>query len=107
MTFLENESRPGAVIPGAAKSFGGDYPKDTPRGYSLAELDDLAQHVGGTWVVAVFRAGGTTLTRTYVNVRAARRAALRARDRGHTVRVVLAELTPVWTLADLEGGESR
>ena len=67
-------------------------------GRRLAELDDLAAHVGGTWVVAVYRGGGRYLVRTYVNTRSARRAAYRARERGQAVRVVLAELKPVWTL---------
>lgn len=102
MSTKTNERRPRRATEGDEKTFGSvtnDSTESDPSArYTLAELDDLAAHVGGTWVVAVYRGGGRYLVRTYVNTRSARRAAYRARARGQAVRVVLAELKPVWTL---------
>ena len=102
MKVPANERRPRRATEGDEKTFGGvttDSSEVAPSArYTLAELDEFAQHVGGTWVVAVYRGGGRYLVRTYVNTRSARRAAYRARARGQAVRVVLAELKPVWTL---------
>ncbi len=63
---------------------------------SLAPLDDIAQHVDGTFVVVVEVTAGQYRRRCFLTVKAAENAARRATDRGETATVYLAELKPLW-----------
>lgn len=58
-------------------------------------LDELAQHVDGSFVV-VETTGGRYRRRCFLSVRSAERAARNATAAGYNARVYLAELRPLW-----------
>ena len=62
------------------------------------EIDDLAEHIGGTWVLVVEIAEDRHRRRCFLSVAAAERAAERARAGGRNCGVYLAELTPLLRL---------
>ncbi len=59
-------------------------------------LDEIARHVGGTFVIVVESTGGRYRRRCYLTANAAERAARRATGRGENATVYLAELKPLW-----------
>ncbi len=70
----------------------------------LTDLDALAAHVDGTFVVVVEVTAGQYRRRCFLTAKSAQRAAERAVERGESVTVYLAELRPLWRL---RGGEER
>jgi hypothetical protein len=70
-------------------------------------LDELAQHVGGTFVLVVKVTGGKYRRRCFLSAASAEKAARNALEAGHNATVYLAELKPLWKLksaaADLDG----
>ena len=73
-------------------------------------LDEIAQHVDGTFVVVVKVSGGKYRRRCFLSAASAEKAARNALEAGHHATVYLAELKPLWKLkpvaADLDlGGE--
>jgi hypothetical protein len=64
----------------------------------LDPRDDIARHIGGTFVVVVETPAGKYRRRCFLSVRAAEAAAQRATERGETATVYLAELRPLWKL---------
>jgi hypothetical protein len=66
-------------------------------------LDELANHVDGTFVVVVHVTADKYRRRCFLTAKAAQRAARNAQDAGHNARVFLAELKPLWRLT---GGSS-
>lgn len=64
--------------------------------FSPAEADEFAAAVDGSYVVVVRGPGGRSRRRVFLTVAAAQRAAERATERGQTVRIVLAELRPLY-----------
>ncbi len=68
----------------------------------LGELDALAAHVDGAFVVVVKVTGGHYRRRCYLTAAAAENAARKATDRGENAVVYLAELKPLWRIV---GGE--
>lgn len=63
--------------------------------YMVADLDDLAAHVDGAFVVLVRVAEDRYRRRCYLTARAAEDAARKAQDRGHNATVYLVELRPL------------
>lgn len=63
-----------------------------------ADLDAIAQHLNGAFVVVVEISGEPVKyrRRTYLSVAAAQRAVVRAGERGQNARVYLAELKPLY-----------
>ena len=102
MTFLENESRPGAAIPEAAQSLGGDYGDSTDLA-RRARRHDYAVRVVSQ------RRDGVLVTQFYSNLPAAEAKVLRTRERGLMASLSLVRLVPVpfVMLDELEGGECR
>lgn len=92
--LTERESRPGK----------GGHMSPTPlkNTLSLAQLDALAEHVDGAFVVVVKVTGGRYKRRAYLSVKPAENAARRAIERGESATVYLAELKPLYRLT---GGE--
>lgn len=68
----------------------------------LRELDALAAHVDGAFVVVVKVSGERYRRRCYLTAKAAENAARRAVERGETATVYMAELKPLFRLI---GGE--
>lgn len=66
------------------------------RSDALADLDSLAAHVDGTFVVVVKVNTGRYRRRCYLTAKAAENAASKATERGETATVYLAELKPLW-----------
>ena len=97
-----NESRPQAAIPGAAKSFGGDYPQSTDPSTVLARADHAL-------LVTRQIKGGKVRRRIMLSLDSAQRAAARADAAGHPAAITLVRLQPVGhiDLDDLEGGGQR
>lgn len=69
-------------------------------------LDDIAQHVGGTFVLVVETTGGRYRRRCFLTTAAAQRAGRRAQEAGHCSRIYLAELRPLWRLQPGQEGAS-
>lgn len=63
--------------------------------FSLADLDELAEHVDGAFVLVVKLTGGRSRRRVYLTAKAAERAVARATEAGHDSRIYLAELKPL------------
>jgi hypothetical protein len=73
--------------------------KDSAPTSSLSILDprdEIARHIGGTFVVVVETPAGKYRRRCFLSVKAAEQAAQRAIERGENVKVYLAELKPLW-----------
>jgi hypothetical protein len=70
---------------------------------SLSDLDLLAEHIDGAFVVIVKVSGGQYRRRCFLSVKAAENAARRATDRGETATVYLAELKPLWKVRGVGG----
>ncbi len=70
----------------------------------LRELDALAAHVDGAFVVVVKVNGARYRRRCYLTAKAAENAARKATERGENVVVYMAELKPLYRLL---GGEDR
>lgn len=68
----------------------------------LAELDALAAHVDGSFVLVVHVTGDRYRRRCFLTAQSAQRAADRATARGDNATVYLAELKPLYRLV---GGE--
>jgi hypothetical protein len=60
------------------------------------DWQNVAEQIGGTFVVCLYRGDGRHLTRCYLTVKAAQAAAERARQRGQSCTVVLSELKPLY-----------
>ena len=69
----------------------------------LGELDALAAHVDGAFVVVVRVTGTQYRRRCYLTAKAAESAARKATDRGENAAVYLAELKPLWRIIGGEG----
>jgi hypothetical protein len=67
-------------------------------------LDEIAQHVDGTFVLVVKVTGGKYRRRCFLSAASAEKAARNALEAGHNATVYLAELKPLWRLA---GGDQR
>ena len=67
-------------------------------------LDEIAQHVDGTFVLVVKVTGGKYRRRCFLSAASAERAARNALEAGHNAVIFLAELKPLWRLA---GGDQR
>lgn len=67
---------------------------------TLAPLDDMAEHITGSFVVVVETTGSKFRRRCFLTAKAAQDAADRARDRGDSATVYLAALQPLWKLPD-------
>ena len=65
---------------------------------SLDPRDEIARHIGGTFVVVLETPAGKYHRRCFLSVKAAETAAQRATERGETATVYLAELRPLWKL---------
>jgi hypothetical protein len=76
-----------------------------PRHTLLANLDALAEHLRGRFVVQVAIDGDWYRTNVYRNAAAAERAVNRAKVRGQRVHVTLVQMLPVGVVVGL--GESR
>jgi hypothetical protein len=63
---------------------------------SLDPRDEIARHIGGTFVVVVETPAGKYRRRCFLSVLAAEKASQRATDRGENATVYLAELKPLW-----------
>jgi hypothetical protein len=61
-------------------------------------LDDIAQHVDGTFVLVVKTTGGRYRRRCFLSAASAQKAARNALDAGHNATVFLAQLKPLWKL---------
>jgi hypothetical protein len=61
-------------------------------------LDELAQHVDGSFVLVVKVTGSRYRRRCFLSAAAAERAAHNALEAGHNAEVYLAELKPLWRL---------
>jgi hypothetical protein len=61
-------------------------------------LDDIAQHVDGTFVLVVKVTGGKYRRRCFMSAASAERAARNAVEAGHSATVFLAQLKPLWKL---------
>lgn len=72
--------------------------------HTLDDLDALAAHVAGTFVVVVEVAAGKYRRRCYLTAKAAQNAARNATERGENATVYLAELKPLWKIAG--GGQA-
>lgn len=72
---------------------------DTTRALTLVELDDLAAHVDGSFVVVVKVSSGRYRRRCYLTARSAQAAAERAIDRGETAVIYLAQLQPLYRIS--------
>lgn len=66
-----------------------------------ADADALAMAQDATWLVTVEVNGDRSRRNAYFSLRAAQRAAQRARLRGQRVRVVMSQLTPLYELGGL------
>ena len=64
----------------------------------LTDLDALAAHVDGAFVVVLKVTGTQYRRRCYLTAKAAEDAARRATERGESATVYLAELRPLWRL---------
>lgn len=62
-------------------------------------LDEIAQHVDGTFVLVVKVSAGKYRRRCFLAAAAARKAARNAIEAGHNATVFLAELKPLWKLS--------
>ena len=62
-------------------------------------LDEIAQHVDGTFVVVVKVSGGKYRRRCFLSAASAEKAARNALEAGHNATVYLAELKPLWKLS--------
>lgn len=69
----------------------------------LRELDALAAHVDGAFVVVVKVSGTHYRRRCYLTAKAAESAARKATERGENVVVYMAELKPLYRLIGGEG----
>lgn len=69
-----------------------------PTTLTLVELDALAAHVDGAFVVVVKVSGERYHRRCYLTAKAAENAARKATDRGENATVYMAELKPLWRL---------
>ncbi len=65
---------------------------------SLGDLDALAAHVDGAFVVVVQVTGDHYRRRCYLTAKAAEAAARKATDRGENATVYLAVLKPLWKI---------
>lgn len=65
----------------------------------INELDEIAHHVDGTFVLVVKTAGGRYRRRCFFSAASAEKAARNAQQAGHDATVFLAELRPLWRLA--------
>ena len=74
------------------------------RPLAQSPLDELAEHLDGTFVVVVQTSGGRYRRRCFLTAASAERAAANATATGHNAQVYLAELKPLWRL---EGHEAR
>lgn len=102
----ERESRPVASGPAesistAIKAAGPIVPLGTDI---LRELDALAAHVDGAFVVVVKVNGARYRRRCYLTAKAAENAARRAVERGEDAVIYMAELKPLWRI---KGGTGR
>lgn len=84
-----------------------DHPEQNEsRTYSLSELDALAHHIDGSFLVIVEVTGEKRRRRSFLTMASAERAARNAVARGHNARIYLAEARPLWLLkADEPGGD--
>lgn len=99
-----SESRPGGETE-AAKSIAGGVATEAileRRADVLLDLDALAAHVAGSFVVVVERCSGKYHRRCYLSAKSAENAARSALERGETATVYLAELTPLWRVASTD-----
>lgn len=99
--MLHDESRPrGAAHETPAKKSATHL--TTPADV-LADLDGLASHLNGRFVVQVVVDSERGLRRTFVyrNCAAAERAVERARERGQTSHVTLVQMLPVGVVTGL------
>ena len=76
----------------------GDLHIVPPGSLTLADLDDLAAHVDGAFVVVVRVTGERYRRRCYLTAKAAESAARKATDRGETATVYMAQLKPLYRL---------
>jgi hypothetical protein len=65
----------------------------------LRELDALAAHVDGAFVVVVKVNGPRYRRRCYLTAKAAENAARKAVERGEAATVYMAELKPLWRVS--------
>ena len=72
--------------------------------FTLSDVDDIADHVDGAFVLVVHVTEGRYRRRCFLTAAAAERAARNALDRGENATVYLAELKPLWKMV---GGELR
>lgn len=98
MSPKTRRGRPGQVAPSSQLAHPSLAPVD-PR-------DAVAQHVGGTFVLVVETAAGRYRRRCFLTAASAERAATRAREAGHSSKVYLAELRPLWRLDTGTGAAS-
>lgn len=70
----------------------------------LAELDDLANVVDGTFVVVVEHPGAKYRRRCFLSAASAQRSARAAQARGLNSTVYMAELKPLWRITGGEAG---
>lgn len=92
---IQDRSRPAAN--GAASNVtGGDTLTLPPTADPLADLDALAEHLRGVYVVQlVVSDAGHRRSYYYKNLDAAERAVRRARDRGRAAHLTLVQMIPV------------
>lgn len=109
MTSTQAERRPAENGTGALKNLAA-APKSTtgcalgsrPEVFTLDDLDDMAEHAGGAFVVMIELTGAGAddepryRRRVFLTAAAAERAARAAQARGVNSRVYLAELVPLW-----------
>ncbi len=88
--FEAKQSRPSAGNTGAAET----SPREVTL--SLTDLDAYADHINGTFVVLVVMPTGHHRRRCFLTVKAAQRAAEKARARGQAATVTLCELKPLF-----------
>lgn len=107
MTRRERRSRPGGRSQAAEISSANQIDTTVPRSEDLlADVDALAAHLSGRFVVQVDVDAelGHRRTNVYRSCAAAERAVKRARERGQTAHVSLVQMLPVGVVVGLGGG---
>jgi hypothetical protein len=96
----ERESRPTATNGDPAQRFSTAIKNES----ILADLDAMAEHLRGRFVVQVEVDGDKYRTHVYRSTAAAERCVQRARERGKRAHVTLVQMLPVGVVAGLGGG---
>lgn len=88
--------RPGGAASSISTASHGAAASIRPPSDRLGDLDALAAHVAGAFVVVVEVTERKYRRRCYLTAKAAENAARRATERGENATVYLAELKPLW-----------